>query len=95
MEDARRSLRLHDKRKHDKADEYENSYILNVEKSLNKKLDSAKRTSISHKMTDGGLTAQLDAVSFELFYMHVNNIIVTLIITMSTQKPMLLTRKET
>ena len=67
MEVARRSLRLHDERGNPIADEYENNYILNVEKLLNKKLDSAKRTNISYKTTNRGLTAQLDAVSYELF----------------------------
>ncbi|CAC5391271.1 unnamed protein product [Mytilus coruscus] len=46
---------------------YTKSYTLNIEKSLTKKLNSAKRNQISYKCTDGGFTAKLDAVTFELF----------------------------
>jgi len=48
-------------------DEYVNGYILNVEKSLKKKLESTKISEIEYKFTGGGITVQLDAVSFELF----------------------------
>jgi hypothetical protein len=42
-------------------------YALSIEKSLMKKLNSAKRKQISYKFTGGGLTAELDAITFELF----------------------------
>ena len=42
-------------------------YALNNEKSLRKKLNSAKRKQISYRFTGGGLTAELDAITFELF----------------------------
>jgi hypothetical protein len=42
-------------------------YALNIEKSLMKKLNSAKRKQISYRFTGGGLTAELDAITFELF----------------------------
>jgi len=68
MELKRRSLRrqISEKMINNKK-EYENNYTLNVEKTLGKKLESTKRTSIAYRMTNGGLTAELDAVSFELF----------------------------
>ncbi|CAC5402801.1 RAG2 [Mytilus coruscus] len=43
------------------------SYSLNLEKTLNKKLDSAKRTNVSYKFTGGGFTAEFDAITFEMF----------------------------
>ncbi|CAC5421254.1 unnamed protein product [Mytilus coruscus] len=46
---------------------YTKSFTLNIEKSLTKKLNSAKRNQISYKCTGGGFTAELDAVTFELF----------------------------
>ena len=42
------------------------SYTLNIQKSLAKKLEATKRTSVVYSMTDGGLTIQADAASFEL-----------------------------
>jgi hypothetical protein len=42
-------------------------YGLNIEKSLMKKLNSAKRKHISYRFTGGGLTAELGAITFELF----------------------------
>lgn len=47
--------------------EYTNDYTLNIEKSLKKKLESTKRTEITYELTNGGITAKLDAVTFELF----------------------------
>ena len=41
------------------------SYTLNIQKSLAKKLEATKRTSVVYSMTDGGLRIQADAVSFE------------------------------
>lgn len=38
-----------------------------LKKTIGKKLKSTKRTSITYRMTNGGLTAELDTVSFELF----------------------------
>jgi hypothetical protein len=38
-------------------------YALSIEKSLMKKLNSAKRKQISYKFTGGGLTAELDAIT--------------------------------
>ena len=46
---------------------YENNYTLNIEKSLRKKLESTKRPEIVYTKTGGGVTAKLDAVTFELF----------------------------
>ena len=46
---------------------YENNYTLNIEKSLRKKLESMKRPEIVYTKTGGGVTAKLDAVTFELF----------------------------
>lgn len=46
--------------------QYENSYALNVQKSLKKKLECTKRSVITYNKTLGGITAQYDAVSFEL-----------------------------
>ncbi|VDI13171.1 Hypothetical predicted protein [Mytilus galloprovincialis] len=46
------------------------SYSLNLEKTLNKKLDSAKRTNVSYRFTGGGfthVTAEFDAITFEIF----------------------------
>lgn len=48
-------------------DEYVNIYILNVEKSIKKKLESTNISEIEYKFTGGGITIQLDAVSFEVF----------------------------
>lgn len=45
----------------------EKQYVLNLEKSLLKKLNCAKRNHITYKFTGGGFTAELDAVTFELF----------------------------
>ena len=47
-------------------------YALNIQKSLLKKLEAAKKSSIEFSMTGGGLTAQADAVSFELLKEHYN-----------------------
>ncbi|VDI31295.1 Hypothetical predicted protein [Mytilus galloprovincialis] len=41
-------------------------YSLNIEKALKKKFDATKRTEISYEITGGGLTTELDAISFEL-----------------------------
>lgn len=46
---------------------YENNHTLNIEKSLRKKLESTKRPEIVYTKTGGGVTAKLDAVTFELF----------------------------
>ena len=46
---------------------YENNYTLNIDKSLRKKLESTKRTEIVCTKIGGGITAKLDAVTFELF----------------------------
>jgi hypothetical protein len=43
---------------------YENNNTLNIEKSLRKKLESTKRPEIVYTKTGGGVTAKLDAVSF-------------------------------
>jgi len=42
-------------------------YALNIEKSLSKKLKCTKKKQITYKLTGGGFTAELDAVTFELF----------------------------
>lgn len=42
-------------------------YSLNIEKSLLKKSKAAKRNHISYNCTGGGFTAELDAITFELF----------------------------
>ena len=39
---------------------------LNVQKSLAKKLEAAKRNTVEYRHTGGGLTGQADAVTFEL-----------------------------
>ena len=41
-------------------------YALNIQKSLLKKLEASKKSTIELLMTKGGLTAQADAASFEL-----------------------------
>ena len=41
-------------------------YELNVQKSLAKKLEATKRKNIEYRYTDGGVTGQADAVTFEL-----------------------------
>ena len=41
-------------------------YYLNVQKSLAKKLEATKRNSVEYRHTDGGVTGQADAVTFEL-----------------------------
>jgi hypothetical protein len=46
---------------------YNNNYNLNIELSLKKKLECTKRTEIQYTFTCGGITAELDAVYFELF----------------------------
>jgi hypothetical protein len=46
---------------------YNNNYSLNIEKSLKKKLECTKRSEIQYTATGGGITVELDAVSFELF----------------------------
>ncbi|XP_071169795.1 interaptin-like [Mytilus edulis] len=46
---------------------YENSYVLNIEKSLKKKYETTQRSEIEYSFTGGGITAKLDTVSFELF----------------------------
>jgi hypothetical protein len=46
---------------------YNNNYSLNIEKSLKKKLECTKRSEIQYIATGGGITVELDAVSFELF----------------------------
>ena len=46
---------------------YTNNYSLNIEKSLKKKLECTKRSEIQYTATGGGITVELDAVSFELF----------------------------
>jgi hypothetical protein len=46
---------------------YENNYTLIIEKSLRKKLESTKRPEIVYTKTGVGVTAKLDAVTFELF----------------------------
>ena len=46
---------------------YNNNYNLNIEKSSKKKLESTKRSEIHYTFTGGGITAELDAVSFELY----------------------------
>jgi len=43
------------------------SYSLNIDKSLQKKLESARRIEIQFKYTGGGITATLDLATFELF----------------------------
>ena len=45
---------------------YNNNYSLNIEKSLKKKLECTKRSEIQYTATGGGITVELDAVSFEL-----------------------------
>ena len=42
-------------------------YTLNIDKCLRKKLSAAKRQKIDYTIKGGGLVANLDAVSFELF----------------------------
>ena len=46
---------------------YSNNYILNTEKSIKKKLESTKRSTIEYSFTGGGICVKLDAVTFELF----------------------------
>ena len=46
---------------------YSNNYMLNAEKSLKKKLESTKRSTIEYSFTNGGICVKLDAVAFELF----------------------------
>ena len=46
---------------------YSNIYMLNAEKSLKKKLESTKRSTIEYSFTSGGICVKLDAVAFELF----------------------------
>lgn len=68
MEVTRKSLRRTNSENRLRSNiEYENKYTLNIEKSLNKKLDSARKKGATYKLTKGGLTADLDAVTFELF----------------------------
>lgn len=43
------------------------TYSLDIDKVLQNKLETAKRTDISYKMTSGGLTVTLDLATFELF----------------------------
>ncbi|CAC5379549.1 unnamed protein product [Mytilus coruscus] len=43
------------------------TYSLDIDKVLQNKLESAKRTDISYKMTGGGLTVTLDLATFEFF----------------------------
>ena len=42
------------------------TYHLNVQQSLGKKLEATKRKSVEYMYTDGGVTGQADAVTFEL-----------------------------
>jgi hypothetical protein len=42
-------------------------YSLNIDKSLQKKLESVRRAEIQFKHTGGGITATLDLATFELF----------------------------
>ena len=41
-------------------------YYLYVQRSLAKKLEATKRNSVEYRYTDGGVTGQADAVTFEL-----------------------------
>ena len=45
----------------------EKNYTLNIDRTLMKKIKATNRHSIEYKYTDGGITATLDAISFELF----------------------------
>ncbi len=44
-----------------------NDYVLNIDKSLRKKLVAAYRASVSYSFTGGGVTAKVDAATFQLF----------------------------
>lgn len=43
------------------------TYTLNPEKTIKKKIDATKRVSIEYNATGGGITAKMDAASFEMF----------------------------
>ncbi|VDI34595.1 Hypothetical predicted protein [Mytilus galloprovincialis] len=53
--------------KNSDATAYNQSYVLNLKKSLKKKLDCTNRNEITYNFTKGGITIQLDPISFELF----------------------------
>ena len=59
--------RAHTRRKGNLVDDIiSKPYELNVQKSLAKKLEATKRKNIEYRYTDGGVTGQADAVTFEL-----------------------------
>ena len=51
-----------------------NTYTLNIEKSLEKKLMAAKRVvNLSYEFTNGGIVIEADAATFELIKIATNN----------------------